>query len=401
MSSPAEVAKTLTSAPCEAKSDNFLSGTNLLWVHNEPENKIVRARIKQSIAAGATMADRFGPDVTHIVVVREPTWATLRLMLGVDRPPVLPPEGVHLVTIAFVPTCRDLGRLITPPTPDLLYRPSDLRPIPPMLTTFSPAAVQPLSGREPAGIVDSEQSEQEGDKAQSTSNMIQDENIITIQPGETTEDFLHRIKPSGYVRSYLDAIDIADPSAANLSPVDLGDFKLRGEDLLGKFDTFTSQYDSEEELDRTTMSDSLKRHFREKGHELKLDIKALAREKRVVGGKWLLFLPPGLDLDRTWVEFARATAEGRLGPYTQVKGIYATSPPYKMRRQDLITIWTRSFEDREDVKRVLVGIEAILARLRLSKTAKLYYKLDAFTHPGLRSGNEYYVDVTEWDRRMK
>jgi hypothetical protein len=93
----------------------------------------------------------------------------------------------------------------------------------------------------------------------------------------------------------------------------------------------------------------------------------------------LLFVPPE-HVPKAWKLVAHAVAEGRLGISAKI----ATDGEGVR----LICIYTADFSDRDDVARVLQEIAAMDLLPQDSKWG-IYYKIDAYTHLGIESNNEY------------
>jgi Basophilic leukemia-expressed protein Bles03 len=101
-------------------------------------------------------------------------------------------------------------------------------------------------------------------------------------------------------------------------------------------------------------------------------------------GKWLVFVPAG-RIDWWWEQIRLATEQGRLGisakAATARVSELAVSP-----RMKLICVYTRNWQDRDDVRRVLRQLRDLGVSWRLS------YKTDEATLSGVYgTGSAAYV----------
>ena len=123
--------------------------------------------------------------------------------------------------------------------------------------------------------------------------------------------------------------------------------------------------------------------------QLEVDLLNTAKKFGVTSSKWMLF-PKLEDLPRVWRLVAEATAEGKLGPISKV-GTW--SPDDAIKGCTLICVYTKDFSDLDDVKRVMRAlIELGIAK----RESKIYYKCDAYTYLGIKSGNAYKLPASLW-----
>lgn len=114
-------------------------------------------------------------------------------------------------------------------------------------------------------------------------------------------------------------------------------------------------------------------------------------------GKWLVFVPAG-QIDRCWEQIRLATEQGRLGisakAATARVSELAVSP-----RMKLICVYTRNWQDQDDVRRVLRQLRGLGVTWRLS------YKTDEATLSGVYgTGSAAYVSQPgswEFDDRTR
>ena len=101
-------------------------------------------------------------------------------------------------------------------------------------------------------------------------------------------------------------------------------------------------------------------------------------------GKWLVFVP-ARHLDRWWERIRLATEQGRLG----ISAKAATALPNELagsQRTKLICVYTRDWQDRDDVRRVLQELRD------LGVTSRPSYKTDQATASGVYgTGSAMYV----------
>ena len=87
-------------------------------------------------------------------------------------------------------------------------------------------------------------------------------------------------------------------------------------------------------------------------------------------GKWLVFVLPD-QVDSWWARIREATEQGRLG--IQAKAATALDNPLATSRGRLICVYTRDWQDHDDVRRVLGALRDMGICWRLS------YKTDEAT----------------------
>ena len=98
------------------------------------------------------------------------------------------------------------------------------------------------------------------------------------------------------------------------------------------------------------------------------DILMLSHAARVCTGKWMLFCHPG-EVNDIWSAVARATAFNQLGIAAKV----APKPEDGDSQKDrLICVYTRDFQDKEDMGRVLQKLREL--RLVEARGKPIYYK---------------------------
>jgi Basophilic leukemia-expressed protein Bles03 len=101
-------------------------------------------------------------------------------------------------------------------------------------------------------------------------------------------------------------------------------------------------------------------------------------------GKWMLFVP-AQQVDTWWARIRAATGDGSLG----IAAKAATARPNPLEtspRTRLICVYTRDWQDRDDVRRVLVALRDLGVPWRLA------YKTDEATSTGVYGrGSSVYV----------
>ncbi|KAG0647124.1 hypothetical protein D0Z07_6932 [Hyphodiscus hymeniophilus] len=117
--------------------------------------------------------------------------------------------------------------------------------------------------------------------------------------------------------------------------------------------------------------------------------KAVNVEKERIIRKWMMFCPPQ-EVNAVWSVVARATAQNDLGIVAKV------APDNGRGDVRLICIYTKDFNDIEDVTRVLGKMKNI--GLFESKDV-LYYKCDAYTYLNLTSKNPYNIKASLYNSK--
>ena len=204
---------------------------------------------------------------------------------------------------------------------------------------------------------------------------------------ESVQDFLTRLPPSGTGSADVGPWIYVDNPGVRQGEKDIGGFVGRGTELLRAFEEKRVAIEVEMEgasaLARGRKLVPLRRG-------LEREIFALARETSVVSGKWMLFLGEEV-VDRVWGVVVEETVEGRLGFAAKV----ATREEGGKAR--LLAIYTRDFEDLEDVRRVLERlVEVGLVR---KEERPIYYKCDAYTYLEITSGNSYGLKASLFSSR--
>ncbi|KAL8797521.1 MAG: hypothetical protein Q9195_000337 [Heterodermia aff. obscurata] len=88
--------------------------------------------------------------------------------------------------------------------------------------------------------------------------------------------------------------------------------------------------------------------------QLEAEILSAAQRTGCTTGKWMLFVAVG-EVDSVWGKVATGTAEGELGVAAKVAAAAAGGEG----RERLICVYTRDFEERGDVGRVVRGLKGL------------------------------------------
>jgi len=99
--------------------------------------------------------------------------------------------------------------------------------------------------------------------------------------------------------------------------------------------------------------------------------------KRVEGqnvGKWMLFVPNGKPLDELWTLVRDSTLRGELGIAAKVSTA-RPNPNAISPENGVVIVYTKNFEDVEDVKRVGYSLLSFVS-------PPIYYKTDLATITG-------------------
>ncbi|EMD63486.1 hypothetical protein COCSADRAFT_181745 [Bipolaris sorokiniana ND90Pr] len=128
----------------------------------------------------------------------------------------------------------------------------------------------------------------------------------------------------------------------------------------------------------------------QESESLQEPITSLARNTHVLSRKWMLF-PKSVDVTQVWKQIVVGVIENRLGSGCKV----ATDDGKEER---LICVYTRNFQDTQDVVRILQELETIGL---LSAGRLIYYKPDAYTYLDVRRENaaEYGLKAILYNSR--
>ncbi|KAK2803216.1 hypothetical protein FQN50_007083 [Emmonsiellopsis sp. PD_5] len=213
----------------------------------------------------------------------------------------------------------------------------------------------------------------------------------TRQPTETIPQFLARLPPSTTRQSDVGPwIWIRNPTAPLTTGTKEGitNLQQRGAELLQAFAARVSLLEAQYKNQPRTQ---LIRKINIERRKLDADILQTARGNGILSGKWMFF-PSVRQVDRVWAIVAEATAKGDLGIGAKV----APDPGFgdgdvddDDSQQRLICVHTADFADREDIRRVLVGLKELrLVRVGMGE-GPVYYKSDAYTWLNVYRGNSY------------
>lgn len=251
------------------------------------------------------------------------------------------------------------------------------------------------------------------------------------QLSETLSDFLERLPPSTTPLSTCGPwIWIANPYPAaqrnssgkivtDPEGCDIASFRQLGTRLL---ENYLARKQEIETQNPDKQPGSVTRMLRPDRVRLESSIRELARQKNVTCGKWMLF-PDASDVDWVWAVVAKGVWEGKLGISAKVATAPHDGPASgeaderaRNREQRLICVYTYDFSDKDDVKRVLLGLKQ-LGLLDSdsfggddsrggghggSSTAVgkvIYYKCDAYTYLDISSNNEYKLKASMYNSR--
>ena len=133
--------------------------------------------------------------------------------------------------------------------------------------------------------------------------------------------------------------------------------------------------------------------------DLEREIFALVKKTNVVSGKGLLFVSAE-KVDEVWGVVAEATAKGELGFGAKVATTAAAAVAGGeggSNKTRLICIYTKDYEDRVDVERVLRKMAAL--ELVDLDGRPIYYKCDAYTHLDIKGGNVWGLRASMYSSR--
>ncbi|ODM16995.1 hypothetical protein SI65_07394 [Aspergillus cristatus] len=203
---------------------------------------------------------------------------------------------------------------------------------------------------------------------------------------EPVPEFLARLPPSTTKEESIGPwIFVSEPDRRKgvdqEEEEDLASFVAKGTELLREFEEKKSKLEEEHDRSGAKSKAPLTRKLNVHRRALEEDIFALARENGVISGKWMLFPSVG-RVDAVWKAVVEATVDGELGDGAKV----ATDAGDRRARG--MMIYTKDYEDIEDVRRVLgklVELELVNTEQRMG----IYYKADAFTYLRILGDNPY------------
>ncbi|KAJ9203522.1 hypothetical protein DTO164E3_2444 [Paecilomyces variotii] len=224
----------------------------------------------------------------------------------------------------------------------------------------------------------------------------------TRQPTESVEEFLSRLPPSttkaaAPVGPWIYIYNPRDnPHIGSVSTL-----VARGTELLRNYEDRKAALEVEHHKTTTSKTKSsavkprsnaaLGRKLVPLRRSLEASLFALARETGVISGKWMLF-PTADHVDEVWAAVAQATANDELGVAAKV----ATDNGSEGGR--LVAIYTRDYDDKKDVKRVLERLVE-LGLVDRGSTRPIYYKCDAYTYLDIKSTNQYGLKASLYSSR--
>lgn len=216
-----------------------------------------------------------------------------------------------------------------------------------------------------------------------------------LQLNESIEDFLQRLNPSSPNTdepwlwcAYFFATHQAEGGNVKI-------FRQVGLRMLEEFSAKRQRLEAS--FASPKVAGSITRILTAERKNLQEDIIRAARNHGVLSGKWMLF-PTGHRVGEYWAAVVRATVEGRLGIAAKI----ATRPDKALNSTRVICVYTKDFEDQDDVKRVLLE----LVRLKLAPaipgplpkganvSGQIWYKPECYTYLELMSGNEHKIKPT-------
>lgn len=214
------------------------------------------------------------------------------------------------------------------------------------------------------------------------------------QMTESVSEFLARLPPSTTRADDVGPwILVRNPfETSNGSEAKVADFVTRGNDILHEFENEKTHLEAEHAKVKSRPTAPLTRRLNVLRQKLENDIFAAARDTGVITGKWMLFPTPD-RVDEVWAATAEATTKGDLGVQAKV----ATDDGTGEAGARMIAVYTRDYEDKEDVRRVLRK----LVDLGLVKEDQrpIYYKCDAFTYLEIKSRNSYGLKASMFSSR--
>ncbi|GKZ73106.1 hypothetical protein AnigIFM60653_011974 [Aspergillus niger] len=208
-------------------------------------------------------------------------------------------------------------------------------------------------------------------------------------PNEPISSFLARLRPSSTLSTSPTGSWIYTTSYSYEQPrADLKKLVADGTKALKAHEEAIAQVRAEhaKKPKKKQTPAALTRELTQHRKDLENTLFNLARQTNVVSGKWLLFVLPE-KVDEVWGIVAEATAKGELGFGAKVATAAVAADDDNAKKARLIAIYTKDYEDRADVERVLRKMAAL--KLVDLDGRPVYYKCDAYTHLDIRGGNEW------------
>ena len=210
------------------------------------------------------------------------------------------------------------------------------------------------------------------------------------QLSETVNDFLDRLRPSTTTIELAPWISVANPNSLSGSS-DIGGFKQEGYALLEEF--VRRKEKLQEQLSDKPPA-SVTRKLKPDREWLERSLLDLAKDTKVVHGKWMLF--PTIEyVDSVWSKVVPATVDGRLGSAAKV----ATGDESDDKPERLICVYTEDFSNIQDVKRVLKELKRLKLVSGAADGRSIYYKCDAYTYLDIVSTNEYKLKASMYNSK--
>lgn len=203
--------------------------------------------------------------------------------------------------------------------------------------------------------------------------------------------FLSRLPPSTTPLTTGPWIWIANPHRQARGKHDIAGLKQAGHRLLQNFSAQRRQLEARHP---EKPAGTITRMMKPARDLLEEDIVKLARAKDVKEGKWMLF-PSPKNVDAVWAKVAGATWEGELGVAAKVATRNCDDDD-KEEKSQLVCVYTRDFEDRVDVDRVL---QKLVGMGLVGGEQGIFYKCDAYTYLDVMGGNEWRLKASMYGSR--
>lgn len=212
------------------------------------------------------------------------------------------------------------------------------------------------------------------------------------QLDESAVDFLARLPPKTTNLNFGPWLWVANPYVNRRFERVVRDkdgFIDDGRELLARYDAKRAELERLGKAKGTIM-----KMMNKEREELERNLVKTAKEYSVTSGKWLLFPMPDIVND-VWLNVVKATAAGELGDQAKV----ATDDGEGNRKPRVICIYNDDFEDKEEVRRILLKLVELGLVEKRSEARGIWYKCDAWTHLDIMSGNRYGLKATMYSSR--
>lgn len=137
-----------------------------------------------------------------------------------------------------------------------------------------------------------------------------------------------------------------------------------------------------------------------KGNVSVSNVDALAKQYKLLGGKWMSFPAHGTEADRVWAGCARAMLRGQgLGPCTEIK--ISTHSPSGADTKHVLLAYVGDYTNQAEVRSAATAIKAAIAGCGARPgDSRLLFKADVYSYLGLYAKNDYGLRPTIFEESL-